>query len=95
MPVFPGDPTLTPGVGSTGNVKRLDRKNAPTLTKIPVMPISYADALPLLRNLGGAVAPANWRGALCRLLIISAAPTIWQKFASSSNLTGTSNRFTT
>jgi N-acetylated-alpha-linked acidic dipeptidase len=63
MPVFPGDPT-TPGVGSIKGVKRLDRKDAPTLTKIPVMPISYADALPIIRNLGGAVAPANWRGAL-------------------------------
>jgi N-acetylated-alpha-linked acidic dipeptidase len=63
MPVFPGDPT-TPGIGSTKGVKRLDRKDAPTLTKIPVMPISYADALPILRNLGGALAPANWRGAL-------------------------------
>jgi N-acetylated-alpha-linked acidic dipeptidase len=63
MPVFPGDPT-TPNVGSIKGVKRLDRKDATTLTKIPVMPISYADALPILRNLGGAIAPANWRGAL-------------------------------
>ncbi|HEX8248184.1 MAG TPA: transferrin receptor-like dimerization domain-containing protein [Pyrinomonadaceae bacterium] len=63
MPLFPGDP-LTPGVGSTKDAKRLDRKDAPTLTKIPVLPISYADALPLLRNLGGAVVPPNWRGAL-------------------------------
>lgn len=63
MPVFPGDPT-TPGVGSIKGVKRLDKKDATTLTKIPVMPISYADATPILRNLGGALAPANWRGAL-------------------------------
>ena len=63
MPTFPGDPT-TPNVGSIKGVKRLDLKQAPTLTKIPVMPISHADALPLLRNIGGAVAPANWRGAL-------------------------------
>ncbi|HEX8734252.1 MAG TPA: M28 family metallopeptidase [Pyrinomonadaceae bacterium] len=63
MPLFPGDP-LTPGVGSTKNAKRLNRKDAPTLTKIPVMPISYADALPLLRNLSGAVVPQSWRGAL-------------------------------
>lgn len=63
MPVFPGDP-LTPGIGSTKNAKRLALKDAPTLTKIPVMPISYADALPLLRNLEGAVVPENWRGAL-------------------------------
>lgn len=63
MPVFPGDP-LTPGIGSVKGVKRLDRKNAPTLMKIPVLPISYADALPMLKNLGGSVAPENWRGAL-------------------------------
>lgn len=63
MPVFPGDPT-TPGVGSIKGVKRLDYKDAKTVMKIPVMPISYADALPILRNLGGAVAPASWRGAL-------------------------------
>ncbi|MGI8786407.1 MAG: M28 family metallopeptidase [Pyrinomonadaceae bacterium] len=63
MPVFPGDP-LTPGIGSVKGAKRLNLKDAPTLTKIPVMPISYADALPLLRNLEGAVVPENWRGAL-------------------------------
>lgn len=63
MPVFPGDP-LTPGVGSIKGAKRLKLKDAPTITKIPVMPISYADALPLLRSLQGAVVPDAWRGAL-------------------------------
>ena len=63
MPLYPGDP-LTPGVGATQNAKRLDRANAPTLTKIPVLPISYGDALPLLRALGGPIAPSNWRGGL-------------------------------
>ena len=63
MPVFPGDP-LTPGVGATKNAKRLALKDATTLTKIPVLPISYSDALPLLRNLDGAVVPEQWRGAL-------------------------------
>ncbi len=63
MPTFPGDP-LTPNIGATKNAKRLDRKDAPTITKIPVMPISYSDALPLLRNLEGAVVPESWRGAL-------------------------------
>ncbi|HVE57430.1 MAG TPA: M28 family metallopeptidase [Pyrinomonadaceae bacterium] len=63
MPVFPGD-VLTPGIGATKDAKRLDRKDAPTITKIPVMPISYSDALPLLRSLDGAVVPADWRGAL-------------------------------
>ncbi|PYS88799.1 MAG: folate hydrolase [Acidobacteria bacterium] len=63
MPLYPGDP-LTPGVGATPDAKRLDIKSAPTLTKIPVLPISYGDALPLLRALGGPVAPEAWRGAL-------------------------------
>jgi N-acetylated-alpha-linked acidic dipeptidase len=63
MPVYPGDP-LTPGVGATAGAKRLDRKDAATLTKIPVLPISYADAKPFLEALSGPVAPEAWRGAL-------------------------------
>ena len=63
MPLYPGDP-LTKGIGATRDAKRIDLKNAETLTKIPVLPISYADALPLLRNLDGAVVPEAWRGAL-------------------------------
>ena len=55
---------IAPGVGATANAKRLDIKDAQTLTKIPVLPISYSDALPLLRSLEGPVAPAAWRGAL-------------------------------
>lgn len=63
MPVYPGDP-LTPGIGSTPGAKRLARADAPTITKIPVLPISYADATPLLAALGGPTAPKPWRGAL-------------------------------
>ena len=63
MPLFPGDP-LTPNVGATEDAERLDREDAPTLTKIPVLPISYADAQPLLAALAGPVAPATWRGGL-------------------------------
>jgi N-acetylated-alpha-linked acidic dipeptidase len=63
MPVFAGDP-LTPGVGATPSAKRLALNEAPTLTKIPVLPISYGDARPLLEALGGPVAPERWRGAL-------------------------------
>ncbi|MFZ1699828.1 MAG: M28 family metallopeptidase [Pyrinomonadaceae bacterium] len=63
MPLFPGDP-LTKGIGATKGAKRIDKKDAPTLTKIPVLPISYADALPLLKNLDGAVVPESWRGGL-------------------------------
>jgi N-acetylated-alpha-linked acidic dipeptidase len=63
MPVAPGDP-LTPGYASTKDAKRLRWQDAPTIMKIPVLPISYGDALPLLESLGGPVVPAAWRGAL-------------------------------
>jgi N-acetylated-alpha-linked acidic dipeptidase len=54
MQVRPGDP-LSPG---------LALETAQTLTPIPVLPLSSGDAEPLLRALGGPVAPAAWRGAL-------------------------------
>jgi N-acetylated-alpha-linked acidic dipeptidase len=63
MPIYPGDP-LTPGVGATENAKRLDLNDVKVFTKIPVLPISYGDAQPLLENLEGPVAPESWRGAL-------------------------------
>ena len=63
MPVYPGDP-LTPGQGADKNAKRLDRKDAITIMKIPVLPISYEDALPLLQSLQGPVAPNSWKGGL-------------------------------
>jgi N-acetylated-alpha-linked acidic dipeptidase len=63
MPTYPGDP-LTPGVGATPDARRLAIKDAPTITKIPVLPISYGDAQPLLAAIKGPLAPANWRGAL-------------------------------
>jgi N-acetylated-alpha-linked acidic dipeptidase len=63
MALYPGDP-LSPGFASEKGVKRLAVSEAKTLMKIPVMPISYADATPLLQNLDGPVAPEDWRGAL-------------------------------
>lgn len=63
LPVRPGDP-ITPGVGATADAQRIDRKDAENLLKIPVQPISYADAEPLLRALGGPIVPERWRGAL-------------------------------
>ncbi len=63
MPLYPGD-VLTPGIGATKDAKRLDREKAPTITKIPVLPISYEDAQPFLEALEGPVAPENWRGGL-------------------------------
>ncbi len=63
MILYPGDP-LTPGVGATPEAKRLSLSEVKTLTKIPVMPISYEDAEPLLRALGGDLVPEAWRGSL-------------------------------
>ncbi|HEV2269703.1 MAG TPA: transferrin receptor-like dimerization domain-containing protein [Steroidobacteraceae bacterium] len=63
MSMYPGDPT-TPGYGSVPGAKHLAVKDAAPVLKIPVLPISYADATPLLQALGGPVAPPGWRGAL-------------------------------
>jgi N-acetylated-alpha-linked acidic dipeptidase len=63
MTQYPGDP-LTPGVGATTNAKRLAIVDAPTVLKIPVLPISHGDAQRFLAALGGRVVPPNWRGAL-------------------------------
>ncbi len=63
MPLYPGDP-LSPGWGSEPGAKKLSRNEAESIMKIPVLPISYGDAQPLLENLGGPVAPESWRGAL-------------------------------
>jgi N-acetylated-alpha-linked acidic dipeptidase len=73
MPVYPGDP-LTPGVGATKNAKRLTIAEARTITKIPVLPISYGDAQPLLAALGGPIAPASWRGGLPITYRLGAGP---------------------
>jgi len=63
MPLYPGDP-LTPGVGATAGAKRLARADATTILKIPVVPISYADAQHFLAAIDGAMAPPGFRGAL-------------------------------
>jgi N-acetylated-alpha-linked acidic dipeptidase len=60
---YPGDP-LTPGWGATRNARRLPLSQAKSIQKIPVLPLSYGDAGPLLAALGGPVAPPDWRGAL-------------------------------
>src|SRR5438270_7630471 len=63
MTLYPGDP-LTPGVGATENAKRFSVAESPVILKIPVLPISYADAEHFLTALDGRVVPAQWRGAL-------------------------------
>jgi N-acetylated-alpha-linked acidic dipeptidase len=62
-PLHSGDP-LTPGIGSVPGAKRLAIKDAEAIMKIPVLPIGYGDAQPLLAALEGPVVPASWRGAL-------------------------------
>jgi N-acetylated-alpha-linked acidic dipeptidase len=73
MPLYPGDP-LTEGVGSPTQPGPFDIKNARTLTKIPVLPISYGDAQPLLEAIRGPVAPTAWRGALAITYRIGPGP---------------------
>jgi N-acetylated-alpha-linked acidic dipeptidase len=63
MTMYPGDP-LTPGIGAVPGAKRLTRETAPTILKIPTLPISYADASKILASLGGPVVTGNARGAL-------------------------------
>lgn len=71
--IYPGDPT-TPGYGSVPGAKHLPLDQAKTLQKIPVIPISYADATPLLEAIGGPVAPVSWRGALPFTYHVGAGP---------------------
>ena len=73
MPVYPGDP-LTPGIGATKTARRLSVAQAQTITKIPVLPISYGDAQPLLAALGGPLAPSTWRGGLPITYRLGAGP---------------------
>jgi N-acetylated-alpha-linked acidic dipeptidase len=73
MPIYPGDP-LTPGIGATENAKRLELKDVTVFTKIPVLPISYGDAQPLLSALAGPVAPQSWRGSLAITYHIGPGP---------------------
>jgi N-acetylated-alpha-linked acidic dipeptidase len=63
MALYPGDP-LSPGWAAEPGARRLPLAEAKTLMKIPVLPISYGDAKPLLEQLGGMVVPESWRGAL-------------------------------
>ncbi len=63
MALYPGDP-LSPGWAAEPGAKRLPLAEAKSLLKIPVLPISYGDAKPLLEQLGGPLVPEAWRGAL-------------------------------
>ncbi|MBX5439748.1 MAG: M28 family peptidase, partial [Thermoflavifilum sp.] len=75
MPVYSGDP-LTPGVAATPGAQRLSLDQVKVFTKIPVLPISYHDAQPLLAALSGPVAPPSWRGALPITYHLGAGPAV-------------------
>jgi N-acetylated-alpha-linked acidic dipeptidase len=63
---FPGDPT-TPGIASVPSLpdsQRTPPEKSAQLPKIPVTPISYADAWPILEHLAGPDSPRDWQGAL-------------------------------
>ena len=63
MTLYAGDP-LTPGIGSVPGAKRILISEAKAIMRIPVLPIGYGDAQPLLAALQGPVVPAAWRGGL-------------------------------
>lgn len=63
MAIYPGDPQ-SPGWASEKGSKKLPREQVKTIARIPTLPISYGDAVPLLRAMGGPVAPEPWRGAM-------------------------------
>ncbi len=73
MPMYPGDPQ-TPDRASKPGVERIPLAQVPTIEKIPTIPVSYGDALPILRNLGGPVVPRAWRGALGLTYHVGAGP---------------------
>lgn len=75
MPLYVGDP-LSPGWASEKGSRRLERSEAQSLMKIPVLPISWADAQPLLENLGGPLAPVDWRGAVPVTYHVGAGPAV-------------------
>jgi len=62
---YPGDPT-TPGIASIPSLpdaKRVPPEKAEQLPAIPVTPLSYEDARPILEGLNGPPAPQEWQGA--------------------------------
>jgi N-acetylated-alpha-linked acidic dipeptidase len=63
---FPGDPT-TPGFASLPSLpesKRISPEQSAQMPKIPVTPLSYHDAAPILQHLAGPDSPREWQGSL-------------------------------
>jgi N-acetylated-alpha-linked acidic dipeptidase len=61
--IVPGDP-LTPGWASVPGAKQIPPEEAQSLPKIMAVALSWADAKPLLQNMGGPAAPKSWEGGL-------------------------------
>ena len=75
LPLYPGDP-LTPGKPSIPGTPRLKIEDARTIQKIPVMPISWEDARPILEQIDGEIAPSDWKGAIPVTYHIGAGPAL-------------------
>ncbi len=67
LPIYPGDAT-TPGIASTPDLPDSKRIPADKIQanwpSIPVNPLSYHDAAPILAALAGPAVPHPWQGAL-------------------------------
>jgi N-acetylated-alpha-linked acidic dipeptidase len=61
--MVPGDPQ-TPGWASVPGAKRIPIEQAISAPKIMALPLSWHDAKPLLENMDGPIAPADWQGGL-------------------------------
>jgi N-acetylated-alpha-linked acidic dipeptidase len=73
---FPGDPT-TPGIASVPSLpdsQRISPQDSPQIPKIPVTPISYHDAWPILQHLSGSDSPREWQGSLPFTYHVGAGP---------------------
>jgi N-acetylated-alpha-linked acidic dipeptidase len=77
LPIYPGDPE-TPGIASTPDLPESKRIPADQLQKnqpsIPVNPLSYKDAAPILQALGGPQTPRDWQGGLPFTYHLGGAP---------------------
>jgi N-acetylated-alpha-linked acidic dipeptidase len=88
LPLYPGDP-LTPGRPSIAGVARLKLEDAKSIQKIPVLPIAWEDAKPLLEQLNGEMAPAEWRGAVPVPYHLGPGPAVVRLRVQSDNATRT------
>lgn len=71
-----GDPSTPALAEGNLNPPRLPVSQITTITKIPTLPISYGDALPLLEAVRGQVAPEAWRGVLPTTYHVGPGPAV-------------------